>query len=85
MTNEGKQQSVLLLTGCPAYIRAVGTWVVGHKVAIAPPDLTTLEAKSSFPKDLVLLLAPQIFRPSDGFGQKLRQLLMVTGRGWVVR
>ena len=80
MTNEGKQQSVLLLTGCLAYIRAVGTWVVGHKVAIAPPYFNLFRRNTFFPRRTLYYCMP-----SDGFGQRLRQLLMVTGRGWVVR
>ena len=56
MTNEGKQQSVLLLTGCSAFIRAVGTCAEGQ---LLPRVLTVLEAK---PKDLVLVHAPPWFQ-----------------------
>ena len=42
MTNEGKQQSVLLLTGCSAFLRAVGTCAEGQ---LLPRVLTVLETE----------------------------------------
>ena len=51
------------------YYRAGGTGGAGGHFSI----LAELEAKPDLSKDLVLLIAPQIFRPSTGSGYCTKQ------------